>query len=175
MNVFSAIRDDFNMLEGGREGGERRERCATTAEFYITPSSESAGREVCPPDPNVNPRWAVLRSESEPQRSKSPEAGRSMFGVGETVKQGGGKGDGHWAGQVTGAPPLLVPFSPRLSRLLECQASNTAAVTIGFRGPLCSPPSLPLPAPSVPVVPRCPRAGGRAAVKEQRSSENCAG
>ena len=67
----------------------------------------SAGRggwEVCPPDPNVNPRWAVLRSESEPQRSKSPEAGRSMFGVGETVKQGGGRGMG--IGQARSQGPL---------------------------------------------------------------------
>ena len=163
-NVFPEIRDNSNMLEmGGRKG-----RSAELQNF-ISPLL-LCGREVCPPDPNGNPRWAVLRSESKPQRSKSPEPGRSMFGVGETVKQGRGKGrPGHRG------PSALAPFPPRLSRLLECKASNSAR-----RHPhLQWSPLLPLPAPSVPVVPRCLRAGAsrraRTAVKEQRSSENCAG
>ena len=65
---------------GGREEAERSG--AQQLQNFISPllfCRPSAGLPGSLPsgsqDPNVNPRWAVLRSELEPQRSKSPEAG----------------------------------------------------------------------------------------------------
>ena len=93
-----------------------------------------------------------------------------MFGAGETVKQGRGRGEAQ-ACQAKQGPLRSCPIFPQtffLDFLSARQATNAtaAAVTIITRGPLCSPPSLP-PSPCA-VGPSSPKVsvGGRASRQE---------
>ena len=75
---FLGDKGRFQHVEGrgGEEASEQQLQNFISPLLFCRPSAGLPGSLPSgSQDPNVNPRWAVLRSELEPQRSKSPEAG----------------------------------------------------------------------------------------------------